>query len=249
VDWFSSLRARVDAAFEATGRDHEPWPDPHPDRVPLDDEYSRVTNPAKWRIIGARADAWIDALTAAGLADVVRDGEPRWSEAVRTDVHRADIVVPRRDGALPLVLARSRIDGVDDAGVTIGVGDPAVVAWWIPDCGCDACDSGSHAVLEELDSWVGGVVRGEFRRLERRVERPPMPAGFRWGVPGTGRGEAPPSPLELDATWALPEREVITVISVGSWSASGSFARGEVEAALANPAGWTELSGTAWSDG
>src|SRR5690606_13735191 len=105
--------------------------------------------------------------------DVEPQRDPRWRESPRTDVHRADVVTPRRPGALPLVLAQSRIGGVEGAGVTIGVGDPAIAVCAIPDCGCDACDSGSQDVLDELDTWVGGVVRGEFRRLERRVERPP----------------------------------------------------------------------------
>lgn len=248
MDWFASLTDRVDAAFEVTGRAHGPWADPHPDRSPSEAEYSRVTNPARWRIIGARADAWIEALTAAGLADVEPRREPRWREPPRTDVHRADLVVPRRERALPLVLARSRIEGVDGAGVTIGIGDPAVDVRWIPDCGCDACDSGSQDVLDDLDTWVGGVVRGEFRMLERHVERPPAPDGFWWGVPDPGRPVAPPPP-DLDTTWALPSREVITVVAAGRCSASGSFARGEVAAALADPTGWSELTGPAWFGG
>lgn len=251
MDWFDSLMARVGAAFEVTGRDHAPWADPHPDRSPADEEYSRVTDPAKWRIVGARADAWIEALTAAGLADVRRDAEPTWRESPSTAVHRADVVTPRREGALPLVLARSRIEGVDDAGVTIGIGDPATVVWWIPDCGCDACDSGSRAVLDELDEWIGGVVRGEHRRLERHVERPPAPEGFRW-MAAPEPGDTVPSIPDitdapvLPATWAMPELEVITVISAGRWSASGAFARGDVEAALADPTGWQEWRSAPW---
>ena len=54
---------------------------------------------------------------------------------------------------------------MDDAGVTLGVGDPAVAITWIPDCGCDACDSGSQDVLDELDEAIVGVVSGAFRRL------------------------------------------------------------------------------------
>jgi hypothetical protein len=249
VEWFTSLVARVDAAFSVIARDLERWADPHPDRAPRDEEYSRVTNPAKWRIIGARADAWIEALTTAGLAHVEpeREGVPRWVAPPGTDVHRADVVVPRRDGALALVLARSRIEGVDDAGVTIGVGRPAVAVHAIPDCGCDACDSGSQDVLDELDEWVGGIVRGEFRRLERHVERPPAPEGFRWGVPAAEDDTVLSSP-DRDATWALPAQEVIIVVAAGRWSARGAFGRGEVEAALASPAGWSELRGAPWSD-
>lgn len=76
-----------------------------------------MTNPEKWRIVGARADAWLDAL--------------------------------------------------HDTGVTTGVGDPTVVHTWIPDCSCDACDSGSQDALDELDGHLAGIVTGQFRRLQR----------------------------------------------------------------------------------
>jgi hypothetical protein len=82
-----------------------------------------------------------------------------------TVVSRTDRVVPYVSGGLPLVVARSQLGAVDDAGVTLGVGDPAVCVTWIPDCGCDACDSGSQDVLDELDEYVLGVVSGAFRRL------------------------------------------------------------------------------------
>ena len=64
----AELLASVDAAFEVTGRGLVPWPAPHPDRSPLDEEYSRVTDPGKWRIIVARADAWLVAVAEDGLA-------------------------------------------------------------------------------------------------------------------------------------------------------------------------------------
>ena len=54
---------------------------------------------------------------------------------------------------------------MEDGGVTLGVGDPAVSVTWIPDCGCDACDSGSQDVLDELDEAILGIVSGTFRRL------------------------------------------------------------------------------------
>ena len=62
-------------------------------------------------------------------------------------VTRTDLAVPRTAEALPLVVARSRLAEVEDAGVTLGVGDPVAVLAVIPDCGCDACDSGSQDAL------------------------------------------------------------------------------------------------------
>jgi hypothetical protein len=143
------------------------WPDPHPDRSPLDAEYSRLLDPAKWRIIGARADAWLDAIVDTGLATVRHDMAVEWAAPPGPTITRTDRAVPIADAALPVVLARSRIDDVDDAGVVLGVGDPAVCVSWFPECGCDACDSGSQDELDRLDDHVLGIVRGTFRRLSK----------------------------------------------------------------------------------
>ena len=161
------LLASVDAAFAITGRGLTPWPDPHPDRAPLDEEYSRLLDPAKWRIIGARAEAWLVALVEAGVAVVERDASVRWRAAPTTVISRIDRVVPRAEDALPLIVARSRLGDFDDAGVTVGVGDPAVCVAWFPHCGCDACDSGSQDELDELDRHIVGIVSGTFRRLTK----------------------------------------------------------------------------------
>ncbi len=162
------LTDAVDAEFAVTASDHHGWPDPHPDRSPADEEYSRVTGPSRWRILGDRADAWTSVLAGHGLAMV----EPRVAVAWAAsgsfpDVTRADRLVPSASGAVSLVIARSRIDSVPDAGVTLGVSDPAIPFAWIPDCGCDACDSGSQDALDELDSYIGAIVDGSFRYLWR----------------------------------------------------------------------------------
>ena len=147
----SELMERVDRAFERASAKPGPWPDPHPDRSPTDVEYSRVTNPEKWRIVGARADASLDALHDTGVATIERDVAITWVEKPATETTRSDLARPQVTGGLPLIVSRSRIGTVDDAGVTTGVGDPTVVHTWIPDCGCDACDSGSQDALDELD--------------------------------------------------------------------------------------------------
>lgn len=203
------LLAAVDGAFARTGRGLAPWPDPHPDRSPLDEEYSRLLDPAKWRIIGARADAWLIAVVDAGLAVVAPNAALAWRSDPGPVISRTDGVVPRAAGGLPLVVARSRLGDIDDAGVVLGVGDPAVCVTWFPDCGCDACDSGSQDELDHLDVHILGIVSGAFRRLS------------------DGGRE-------------------ITVIGDGGWSASGQFVRHEVDAVLADPAGWNELTGPSW---
>jgi hypothetical protein len=203
------LITAVDRVFAVTGSGYAPWPDPHPGRAPRDDEYSRVTDPAKWRIVGARVEAWLEVLVASDVVHVERDVTVRWVEP-RGRVTRVDRVVLRAPGAMPLVVARTAIDDVPDAGVLFGVGDPTVVIDLRPDCGCDACDSGSQGELDEVDRVIGGVVAGTFRRLT---------SGSRQ----------------------------ITQLDPSGWSASGDFARGEVGAVLADPRGWQEARGAAWT--
>ena len=206
----SELLDAVVTVFDETSRGLAPWPDPHPDRSVLDEEYSRVTNPARYRLVGARADAWIVALVNAALAASLDGASVRWEAPPGPIVSRSVRLEPRASGALPLVIARSRLGDVDDAGVTLGVGEPSVCVDWFPECGCDACDSGSQDELDLLDQRILGVVTGEFRRLTR---------GDR----------------------------MITTTRNG-WASTGRFGRTEVEAILADPTGWTELSGTSWLD-
>ena len=151
------LKLAVDAAFAVTGAGTPGWPDPHPHRRPREEEYSRCLDPAKYRILGARVEAWQEVLVRRGLMTAREaDGAVWWR--------------PTRAGALPLRVSRSPVDRVVDAGVTVAVGDPARVLESVPDCGCDACDSGSANDLAVLDGLVavaltGGVVRvahGEY---------------------------------------------------------------------------------------
>jgi hypothetical protein len=161
----SELLAAVDAAFELTGRGLAQWPDPHPDRSPLEEEYSRLLDPGKWRIIGARAEAWLIALADNGVAGVARDATVRWRVEPGPPITRVDLVTPLAMGALPMVVAHTRIDDVAGAGIVLGVGDPARSVTRLPDCGCDACDSGSQAELDVLDDHFVSIVSGAFRLL------------------------------------------------------------------------------------
>jgi hypothetical protein len=205
----TELRAAVDAAFAITRRGLRSWPDPHPDRSPRDEEYSRLLDPGKWRIVGARADAWLIALVDSALAVVEGNVAVAWREQPGAEISRTDRIVPFASGALPLSVARSRIDDVDDAGVILGLGDPAVLVEWFPDCGCDACDSGSQNELDHFDERMAVIVSGGFRRLS-------------------------------------DGNRTITVFGEQGWGASGSFARGEVDAVIADPRGWEELAGAPW---
>lgn len=176
----ADLLAAVDVEFDATGRDLDRWADPHRERAPHDDEYSRVTDPGRWRIVGARADAWLNALAQRDLAAVERDVNVQWRSPPTPVISRTARTVPRVAGALPLVVARSRIDDTDDAGVTLGVGEPAVWVMSFPYCGCDACDTGAAHELDQIDEYILSIVTGRFRRLSRGDQQITVLDGASW---------------------------------------------------------------------
>lgn len=155
----------VERAFERLSRDFAGWPDPRPDRRPDDSEYSRVTNAARYRLVGARAEAWAAALEELGLATL--ESRVDWTEPPRTDFRRSFMIVPEAAGALPVVVARDRLGDCDDAGLMLGAGRPTVQIAFIPDCGCDACDSGSQDLIDVVDQYFHAIVTGRYRRLSK----------------------------------------------------------------------------------
>ncbi len=246
------LTAEVEAAFTRSSAGLERWDDPHPppERIVSDEEYSRLTNPAKWRIIGARADAWIDALVALGLATVERDADPDWVEAPATNVTRTDVVTPATQNGLPLVVCRSSIEDVPDAGVTLGVGDPVVRIAFIPDCGCDACDSGSQDVIDHLDSYIRPVVSGEFRHLHRGEQSITVLDDGRLQGSNIGMSKGSRRPDEIAGGWF---RYQPSSRPAGPFTARAPRprvrSRDRMAEILADPTGWDERSGPSWLTG
>lgn len=195
----------VEREFARPSRGLDRWPDPHPDRQPADNEYSRVTDARRYRIVGARADSW--AAVAVELDLAVTHDRVEWADPPPTHLRRPYVVVPKAIGAMPIVIARHQLGDCDDAGLTLGAGEPSIVIDFLPDCGCDACDSGSDDLLEVVDRWLSAVITGRYRRLSK--------------------GD-----------------QVITV--VGDSRSSSNIDRRRADAVLADPKGWTELSGTSW---
>ncbi len=157
----SVLLREVEARFVVTAASTPGWASPHPEREPLEEEYSRVSDPAKWRIEGARALAWTLALTGLGLASREEVG----AGGVATSKRGGWRVVPRAAGALSVLVVGTR--SVDEllVGVELHAGEPPVVVLG-PDCHCDACDSGSADVLEtQDDAWLE-LVSGALVHLE-----------------------------------------------------------------------------------
>ncbi|TCL88265.1 hypothetical protein EDF31_101105 [Curtobacterium sp. PhB142] len=149
------LRA-VESAWVARPERDVSWPAPHPDRAPLDEEYSRVTDPERYLVVGARVQAWVEALTSLGLA--------RRSEGPEGVLR----LVPAADGALVLDVAVRSINGVSGTVVDLLVGDPAVVVGTQPDCGCDACDDGSESLREAVDEMFVGTLGGGFVLIDSK---------------------------------------------------------------------------------
>ena len=162
----SALRSRVVERYDAVGA--VTWADPHPDgRSPRDEEYSRVTDPARYRAVHLRARVWADVLDEVVGAQrhplppgpVDTDAGPRW-------FHRGTRLEPRHPGALALLLLEtdSPVEGQDGSlsVVTVSVLRPELSVAVLPDCGCDACDRGSDDLLDALDDAIARVVSGPF---------------------------------------------------------------------------------------
>jgi hypothetical protein len=86
-------------------------------------------------------------------------------------------LVEGRPGTRPVVIGTAPLHDADDAVVQVGVGDPAEVLELQPDCGCDACDTGSADLLGTIDdafvlALSGGVyaVREGDRVVRRALD-------------------------------------------------------------------------------
>lgn len=167
----------VEARF-AAARTVADWADPHEDPAapgehaePRKEEYSRVSHPERHVVVGERVQAWVDELVGRGLGDLEDALPPRpagrleppgsgdgWLLRPHLELDRVLVLRPRRESALPLVLG---LVGAD--AVVVATGMPVVELRLVPDCGCDACDSGSAALLQEVDETVLPVVDGSLR--------------------------------------------------------------------------------------
>jgi len=162
--WFDGLLAGVDRAFAMTGTTTRGWPDPHAGGRPLDEEYSRVSDPGRYRILAARVGAWIQALTDAGLAETRAVPARPWIAPPRppSDWESVRCITPIRPGGLTLLVADTIVAGAPfglDLAIAWGPDRPVFLAA-VPPCGCDACDRGSADLLRTLDGWVLTVARG-----------------------------------------------------------------------------------------
>lgn len=186
------LRAQVESRYRSLGM--PTWPNPHPDMgSPREEEYSRVTDPERYRIVHTRAEIWTDVLRddvgveVETLAPGDLGGEGRLG---RFD--RGFRLVSPRPATLPLLLLEqdAPLQGQERtlAVVHISVVRPDIALEMLPDCGCDACDSGSQDLLHAIDDTVCQVLHGPFVAMRGEGWR------AHWhpdGGSSTGTGRAP----------------------------------------------------------
>jgi hypothetical protein len=184
------LLPAVDEAFARLRGDLADWPNPHPGgRQALMEEYSRCLDPEKYRLLAVRADAWVAAITAAGLgtAESVDPSSLAWQGEPVLEPTRV-VVVRGRQGTQPVVVGVAPSESAEEAFVQVGVGEPVEVLERQPDCGCDACDTGSADLLETIDdafvlALSGGVyaVREGAQVVRRHLDG--------WGASGVTDAE------------------------------------------------------------
>ena len=163
----SVVRAATRDAFKLLSQTTPAWPDPRPDgRPPTEAEYESCEDPGKFRILAARAESWMKALAQTGLADVetLEPADDLWREppAEVGPMIRVVRVKPRRESAVPLLFGFAWLEGVPEARLAVGAGEPAVVLGLTPQCACDACDLGSDVLLEDFDQAVLNVITGQL---------------------------------------------------------------------------------------
>jgi hypothetical protein len=97
-------------------------------------------------------------------------------------------LIPQQPGALPLLLLERDVRTQPDEGslavLDIAVTSPDIVVETLPDCGCDACDSGSGALLEAIDALIDSVIGGPFVVLRGKWHAQWHPGG---GSAGTSK--------------------------------------------------------------
>lgn len=160
------LHERVVAAYDQLGLPS--WPDPHPGTTsPRDDEYSRVTQPQRYRIVQARSRVWANALAdVPGVKSETLDPTPLIGEGEPGSFDRAIRLSSVRPSTLPLFLLEHSVGLRESADALpvlhICVVVPEITIARVPECGCDACDSGSAELLRTVDDAIGHVVGTSF---------------------------------------------------------------------------------------
>lgn len=160
------LQARVEARWREF--DRPSWPPPRPiEEPPRDEEYSRATDPGRYRIVHERAHVWTTVLSALpGISATALEPGPLDTEGHLGTFDRGVQVSSSRPGTLPLLLLERDARGADTVPVLhIAAAEPNLEITAQPDCGCDACDCGSEDLLRAIDEAIRPVIDGPIALL------------------------------------------------------------------------------------
>ena len=169
------LQAQVEARWAEL--DPSTWPSPRPFMdSPREEEYSRVSDPTRYRIVPERARVWADVLEGAGVQVEPLPPAPLDADGHLGDFTRGLRLSVDREGTLPLFLLERDVSVVDDSApgtspipvlavLHVAVAEPTISLGFHPDCGCDACDHGSQDLLHAIDDPIRAVIGGPLVAL------------------------------------------------------------------------------------
>jgi hypothetical protein len=160
----ADLQAAVEAGYSSLQLSS--WADPHPGRTPpVEGEYSCLTCPERYRIVQARGRVWRRALrTMPGVQAEPLAPAPLDADGRLGTFDRGTRLTSRRPGSLALLLLERDAPVREGGGVLpvlqVSVVRPEIPVLTVPDCGCDACDSGSQDLLDAIDDAILRIVGG-----------------------------------------------------------------------------------------
>lgn len=216
-----ALLGDVEEEFESLGGGALAWPNPHYDREPAPEEYSRNADPGKYRILVDRVQAWVNVLVSRGWATT--GDTPSWADLRLIREYEEVVLTPVAPDAVPLVFAITGDDPGIGHSVVVGAGEPAVIVGEPRGCGCDACDDGSMPLLEDLDQWVLSVVDGSLL-VEGNSEAPTIRTSFANStIAGTPEEKRRGAPITFAAgPWAdaWTPRQIHMPLPTGLWQSN-----------------------------
>ena len=125
-------------------------------REPLDEAYSRVTNPERFGPLHEWALETVARLNSE-YEITLEEGMGLDNELERGPLARPTVkLTPLQDSGAPVTIAFT-----DFPGLEVRVGRWAIHVF--PSCGCDACDEMPEEEFERLTAMLGNVVAGRFR--------------------------------------------------------------------------------------
>ncbi|MGD7705192.1 DUF6226 family protein [Microlunatus sp. Y2014] len=146
------------------------WPAPRPPMAsPREEEYSRITEPRRYRIVHERARVWAQVLTERLDVTATELAPGTWQGLGSLDrFDRGVRLSAALPGTLDLLLLELDVVPTDGpAGATLPVlgvcvDRPDIGVTMQPDCGCDACDTGSADLLSAIDEPIMALIGGPY---------------------------------------------------------------------------------------